>query len=102
MARPRGSVSLARRAVLYANTVRPSYLPLVSRTEIVEYTYTSDRTFRSRGIGAWTPSEGDTAGYGGSGSKFRGKIPGSQVAYRVIHPAQLTNFINKIQNSYSQ
>jgi hypothetical protein len=35
-------------------------------------------------MGARTPpSEGDVAGYGGSGSRFRGRIPGSVDAYDI-------------------
>lgn len=44
--------------------------------------HVSVRTLRSRGNGTLTPiSEGEVAGSGGSGSRSRGKIPGSRKAY---------------------
>jgi hypothetical protein len=57
-----------------------------------ENTDTSDRTFKSLGIGArFPPSDGDEAGYGGSKSMLRGKIPGSRVAYQEKSGLQPTN-----------
>jgi hypothetical protein len=76
MTRPGWAVRLACRAVLDTNAGMT--INIISDNRRRNITYTSDRTFRSRGIGARTPpSEGEVAGYGGSGSKFRGKIPGS-------------------------
>src|SRR4029077_17209858 len=47
-----------------------------------EATDVSVRILRSRGYGTLTPpSEGEVAGRGGSGSKSRGRIPGSRNAY---------------------
>ena len=79
MAGPWWSIRLASRTVLDPHAVqKPSRITSTEKGK----TYKSFRTLRSleSGTRVLPSSEGDIGRSGGSGSRFRGKIPGSRKA----------------------
>jgi hypothetical protein len=83
MARPRWTIGFTRRAVFDAYAVACMFMVHVYHETV--NTHLSLRTLRSRGNGCLSASsEGEAAGKGGSGSKLRGKIPGSRQAFKSV------------------
>lgn len=99
--RPRRAIGFARRAIFDAYAVVYKLLSMFT-TKWVD-THLSLRTLRSRGNGCLsTPSKGEFTGKGGSGSKLRGKMPGSRQAFNFIQrvcSTQKTLITNRSQHT---
>ena len=89
MARPRGPICPTSRAILYTHTSSPTSVSEYN-TKQGHFTHIPARTFRSRGSGALRLSSEPVGGYGGSGSRFRGRIPGSRKAWTGQHKQRRT------------
>ncbi len=89
MTRPRGPICPTSRTVLYTHTSSPTSIPEYNTKQRL-YTHIPARTLRSRGSGALRLSSEPKGGYGGSGSRFRGRIPGSRKAWTGQHKQSRT------------